>query len=135
MGRLDDLEPLGRNAIAIARDHEALERTVPGVFERFGHGSGGLPGADDHGPALGPWRQVRGHANRGEGRLYGSVEHRLEQLVGLRQRLILLSQAAQNLHRRCKKASEPITAIKKRPNTGLICRTTMELAPDWHPAT
>ncbi len=56
---LDHLDPLARQAVAVARDDEAGERAGPIVLHRLGHGGGGLAGAEHDGAALGRRGQVR----------------------------------------------------------------------------
>ena len=56
--RLDHLDPLARQAVAVARDDEAGERTGPVLLDRLGHRGGGLAGAEHDGAALGRRGQV-----------------------------------------------------------------------------
>nr|HID12607.1 hypothetical protein [Anaerolineae bacterium] len=52
MSGFDHFQTLRRHAIAVAGDDEPIERTVPCVFQCFGHGARRLARTDNDGAAL-----------------------------------------------------------------------------------
>ena len=68
-------DPLQFMPIAMRRNHEAFEGTTPVLFERCGHGNGGLAGTDHHGAPLWRLRQMRRHGGRRIGRPDRRIEN------------------------------------------------------------
>lgn len=52
MARFDHFDPPAGRAVAIARDHQAFERTLPMILDRLGHRAAGFARADDDGAAF-----------------------------------------------------------------------------------
>src|SRR5271169_1161751 len=77
--RLDHLDMPARHGVAIAGDDEPLDRPRPVRLDSRRHRSGGLPGTDDDGPALGRLRQVLRNAQRRRGGPDGGIEHVAQQ--------------------------------------------------------
>ena len=80
MGGLDHLDPVAGQLVFVTGDDQALERTLPMVFDRPGHGARGLARTDHDDTAPGPRRQVIRDAQR---RIGGS-DRRLEQCLQMR---------------------------------------------------
>jgi hypothetical protein len=71
----DHFDALARRGMAIARDHQAFERTLPMILDRLGHRAAGLASADDHDPAWRPGREMRWQALPGQGRADRRLKH------------------------------------------------------------
>ena len=83
MRRLDDLDPLAGDGVAVARDDQPGQRAGPVGLDRLRHGGGRLARADDDGAPLGRRRQVGRDAELGRGGAHGRVEHGPEQSAWL----------------------------------------------------
>ena len=79
MGGLDDLDMPGGDAMAVARDDEPGERSLPMGLDGARHGGGSLAGAHHHGAALGRRRQKRRDAARRVAGGERGVEHAAQQ--------------------------------------------------------
>ena len=79
MARFDHLDPLARRAVAIARDHQAFERTRPMILDRLGHRAAGFAGTDDDSAAPRLGRKMRGQALRRQGRADRCIKHAAKQ--------------------------------------------------------
>src|SRR5579883_2855339 len=79
MAGFDDLDALGRRAMAVAGDDQPFERSAPMGFDRGRHGGRGLAGADDDRAAFGRRREMGRHAMRRRRRFNRGGEHALEQ--------------------------------------------------------
>ena len=75
MSGLDDFDLAGFHGVAIARYDQALERRLPIIFNRAGHGAARFAGADHAGTARRRRRQMGGKTERRLCSIYGSVEH------------------------------------------------------------
>ena len=71
----DDIDVLAGHGIAIARHHQAAERTRPILFYGARHGRRGLAGADDDESAARRGGKVRRDAYRRLSRGNGGMEH------------------------------------------------------------
>ncbi len=75
VGRLDHLDSLTRRAMAVARDHQALDRPGHVLLDLLGHGGRGLACAQHDGAARGRWRQMRRDRARRAGRRDRGIQH------------------------------------------------------------
>ena len=83
MGGLDHLDAPRGPGVAVAGDHQPLDRfaaRAPDRLDRLGHPRGGLARADDDHPSVRAWRQMRGHDTHRIGPFDRRPEQRPQQL-------------------------------------------------------